>query len=251
LRVWAVLPPSNPAAGNQLAMSARALLAFGRMHLADGVAADGTRVLSTASARAMREWQVDRPPHLGPRSGEGLGWMLTDPPGTVGHGGDTIGVVASLQLVPESGVAVAVLTNGGDAGSLIGDLAGHLLTNLAGVPPESPPPSPPEDARATDPGRFAGHYETRVSAYEVTLDEIGRLRLSYRLQNEGLAIFERAGVPSAEQRFELRPLPGLTFALVDESGSAGGAVEFFDVDAGRGARFLHRSGRAAMRIAPT
>jgi CubicO group peptidase (beta-lactamase class C family) len=37
LTTWALLPPSNPAAGNQLAMSARALIAFARMHLADGL----------------------------------------------------------------------------------------------------------------------------------------------------------------------------------------------------------------------
>ncbi len=41
---WAELPPSNPAAGNQLAMSARALLAFARMHLAGGRADDGGTV---------------------------------------------------------------------------------------------------------------------------------------------------------------------------------------------------------------
>ena len=60
-KVWAVMPASNPAAGNQLAMSARALIAFARMHLADGLAPDGTRLLSSASARAMRERQVDHP----------------------------------------------------------------------------------------------------------------------------------------------------------------------------------------------
>ena len=43
LRNWAVMPPSNPAAGNQLAMSARGLLAVARMHVSDGRAPDGCR----------------------------------------------------------------------------------------------------------------------------------------------------------------------------------------------------------------
>jgi CubicO group peptidase (beta-lactamase class C family) len=43
LRTWAGLPPSNPAAGNQLAMPARGLIEFARMHLADGLGPGGAR----------------------------------------------------------------------------------------------------------------------------------------------------------------------------------------------------------------
>lgn len=248
LSVWAVLPASNPAAGNQLAMSARSLLAFGRMHLDDGMASDGSRILSPASARAMREWQLDIPALLGPRRGHGLGWMLADPPGTASHGGDTIGIVADLHLVPERGVAVAVLTNGGDAGALIGDLAGRMLSDLAGVAPEPPPPTPPADARVDRPERFAGRYETRVSIYDVTVEEGGRLWVTHRRQHEGLSMFERAGVPSPVDRFELRPAGAQTFLLVDSSGAGRQSVEFFDVDRTDRLRFLHHSGRAAMRV---
>lgn len=247
LRAWAVMPPSNPAAGNQLAMSARALLAFGRMHLADGVTADGTRLLSTARSRAMREWQVDHPPRLGPRAGHGLGWALSDPPRTVEHGGDTIGTSALLRLAPDAGVAIAVLTNGGNADALIGELVDPILSELAGVAPVLPHPSLPEEARVSEPGRFVGHYENRPTVYDVTLDERDRLWVTYRRQNEGLSLFERAGVSTYAERFELRPIGGDTFVLVDESGVRGHVMEFSDVDATRGAEFLHHSGRAAMR----
>lgn len=248
LRAWAVMPPSNPAAGNQLAMSARALLEFGRLHLSDGVAADGTRLLSTASARAMREWQVDHPALLGPRSGHGLGWALADPPGPVQHGGDTIGISALLRLLPEQGVAVVVLTNGGDGGALIDDLVDPMLSELAGVAPSPPVPSPPDSTPVSEPGRYVGKYENRTSAYEVTLDEAGRLRVTFRRRNEALSMFERAGVATSPGRFELLPLRGDSFLLVDESGSGRQAIEFFDVDPTRGARILHHSGRAAARI---
>ena len=139
LKAWAVMPPSNPAAGNQLAMSARGLIAFARMHLADGLAPDGTRVLSKASARAMRERQIDHPAAIGAPSGQGLGWMLSRRPGVVEHGGDTIGVAAMLRTVPESGVAIAVLTNGGAGGPLINELIDSLLGDLAAIPPAPQP----------------------------------------------------------------------------------------------------------------
>jgi Beta-lactamase len=94
------MPASNPAAGNRLAMSARALIAFARMHLADGLAPGGTRLLSPPSARAMRERQVDHPAAIGAPAGHGLGWMLDSRPGVVGHGGDLIGVAALLCMGP-------------------------------------------------------------------------------------------------------------------------------------------------------
>ena len=81
LKAWAVMPPSNPAAGNQLAMSARALVAFAGMHLTDGLAPDGTRLLSETSARAMRQRQIDQPAAIGAARGQGLGWMLSARPG--------------------------------------------------------------------------------------------------------------------------------------------------------------------------
>src|SRR4030095_3139320 len=122
------------------------------MHLSDGRTPDGTRLLSSAIARAMRERQVDHPAAIGARAGHGLGWMLSKRPGLVEHGGDTIGVAgplamgarhgralawrrstrpgvceqgghtsglaALLLMVPEKGIAVAMLTNGGAAGPL-------------------------------------------------------------------------------------------------------------------------------------
>ena len=91
------MPPSNPAAGNQLAMSARGLIAFARMHLADGLAPDGTRLLSKASARAMRDRQIDHPAAIGAPNRQGLGWVLSRRPGVVEHGGDTIGVASMLR----------------------------------------------------------------------------------------------------------------------------------------------------------
>lgn len=246
LAVWAVLPPSNPAAGNQLAMSARALIAFARMHLADGVAPDGTRLLSRASAPAMRERQVDQPAAVGGRAGQGLGWMLAKRPGVVEHGGDAPGVAALLRTVPAHGVAVAMLTNSGEPGPLVNALVDPLLHDLAGVAPAPGLTAPAADVRVAEPRRYLGRYETRATRYDVMADEDGRIRAAVSDRNEALTMNELAGVLAEPDRYELRRDHGDVFVLVDPSGAAARAVEFLGTDAAGRARFLHAS-RAAAR----
>jgi CubicO group peptidase (beta-lactamase class C family) len=244
-KLWAVMPASNPAAGNQLAMSARALIAFASMHLADGRASDGTQVLSAASARAMREPQVDHPAAIGAPARHGLGWMLAARTGLVEHGGDTIGVSAQLRLAPEHGIAGAVLANSDAAGPLANDLLDPLLSELAGIGPEAKLPSPGADARVSEPQRYVGRYETRPTRREVTVDDGGRLWLTVAQRNEALAMAEAAGLPAETDRYELRQVDGGVFALTDSSGTTVQAAEFLGpVDR---ARFLHVSGRAAAR----
>jgi CubicO group peptidase (beta-lactamase class C family) len=237
LNVWAVMPPSNHPAGNQLAMSARALLAFGRMHVADGAG-----ILSAASARAMREKQIDHPGGTG--GGHGLGWAVANQPGVIQHGGDTIGTNALLRIAPDHGVAIAMLTNIGETGCLVDELIEPLFRDLTGIPPGPPLPTPQPDARVPEPARYVGRYETRVTAYEVTADAAGRLWLVISARNEALAMYAAAGAPPETQRYELRPVGGEIFALVDDSENSAQTIEFFG--AGR-AEFLH-AGRAARRI---
>jgi CubicO group peptidase (beta-lactamase class C family) len=246
LKAWAVMPPSNPAAGNQLAMSARGLIAFARMHLADGLAPDGTRLLSAASAHAMRERQVERAPAVAAPGGQGLGWMLSKQPGVVEHGGHAIGVAALLRMVPEYGVAVAMLTNGGAVGPLANNLLDPLLSDLAGVAPAAKLPSHGAGAPVPDAGRYLGRYQTRVTLNEVTLDEDDRLWLTVSERNEALSMAETAGVPVDPQRYELHKVDGDIFVLTDQSGATVGVREFLGTDATGRARFLH-TGRAAPR----
>jgi CubicO group peptidase (beta-lactamase class C family) len=246
LRVWAVMPPSNPAAGNQLAMSTRGLLAFARMHLTDGLAQDGTRVLSQQSVRAMRERQVDHPAAVGAPSGQGLGWMLPNRPRVVEHGGDTIGVAALLRMVPHAGVAVAMLTNGGTVGPLIDELVEPLLGDISGVAAAPGLPSPHTEALPSDLTRYLGRYETRTHLYDVTLAEDGRIQLTQSARNEGLTMYETAAIAVAPQRHDVRWVGGDTFMLTDPSGAPLRAIEFFATDANGRAQLLH-IGRIARR----
>ncbi|MFF6968816.1 serine hydrolase domain-containing protein [Streptomyces anthocyanicus] len=173
--VWA-LAPSNAPAGSMLAMRPRDLLAFARMHLGGGTAADGTAVLGGAAARAMREREVELP-RLGVMGDAwGLGWEIFDGAGTgvIGHDGTTIGQAAFLRLLPEHDLAVTLLTNGGDPVGLFHEIAGHVLRELAGTElPEMP--VPPATSRPVDAGRYTGTYASRLFDNTVSQDDEGRL----------------------------------------------------------------------------
>lgn len=246
LRQWAVMPPSNPAAGNQLAMSARGLLAFARMHLSDGHAVAGTPVLSASSVRLMRERQVDHPAAIGEPSGHGLGWWL-DRDGVVGHGGGTTGVANLLRTSPEHGLAAVVLTNAASGGALADDLLARWFADLAGVNPATALPTPDGRTPVADPYRFVGRYENRQHRFEVNRDEEVRLWLKDIPQGDSIDMAARAGIPVRTQRHELRRLTGEVFVMIDGSGVAVGTVEFLGQDHSDRARFVFAGGRAAPR----
>jgi CubicO group peptidase (beta-lactamase class C family) len=173
--MWS-LAKSNAPAGAMLAMRPRDLLAFARMHLGGGTAEDGTRVLSAASVRAMRDKQVTLPPLGLMGTHWGLGWELFDWPGGLvfGHDGGTIGQNAFLRAVPDRDVAIALLTNGGNPIALYTEVFGHLLRELAGV--DLPAfPVPPAAPRRVDATRYLGTYENSVGRAEVTQDGDGRV----------------------------------------------------------------------------
>jgi CubicO group peptidase (beta-lactamase class C family) len=247
LRTWAVMPHSNPAAGNQAAMPARGLIALARLHLADGLAPDGTRLLSSHSARLMREPHVDVPATWGLPARQGLGWRLTPATGLVEHGGDAIGCGAMLRLVPDRGVAVAVLANGGDVAGLVAELCDELLGELAGVAPRPRHPVP-AGGPVRDLARYVGRYELRNQVGEVTADDAGRLWLRKSERNEAATMAALAGVTLEPVTSELRRLDGDRFLQVTRDGRAAGVVEFIGADSAGRARYLH-SGRAAPRVA--
>jgi CubicO group peptidase (beta-lactamase class C family) len=175
--VWA-LTRSMAAAGAMLAMSPRDLLTFAQLHLAGGTTADGNAVLSAASVAAMQEPQV-KLPALGMMGDSwGLGWELFDWAGTtvIGHDGGTIGQGAFLRVVPEHGLAIALLTNGGDMIEVYRALFGHVVKELAGLdlPAMPTPPAAPVEVNAE---RFLGTYTCDALDLTVRQDDDGRLWL--------------------------------------------------------------------------
>lgn len=178
--IWA-MARSNAPAGSMLAMRARDLLAFAAMHLQGGAAADGAAVLQPAAVSAMQQRQVELPDLRVLGNAWGLGWELYDTSGdaVIGHDGNTIGQASFLRLVPARGVAVALLTNGGNGHALYRDVIGHILAELADV--QAPAlPTPPVDPPRVDASRYLGTYSSRVADLQVTQDDNGLIWVEQR-----------------------------------------------------------------------
>ncbi len=172
--VWAMYR-SNAPAGAMLSMRARDLVAFARMHLDDGRVGE-QQVLAPGTAALMQERQVDLPDLGLMGTSWGLGFERFDLPSgaIVGHDGNTIGQAAFLRMVPGTGVAVALLTNGGDALSLYKDVVGGALNRLTGVElPASP--VPPAEPPTIDAERFLGTYSASVYDLTVSQDDDRRI----------------------------------------------------------------------------
>ncbi|GGR40963.1 CubicO group peptidase (beta-lactamase class C family) [Nocardioides luteus] len=171
---WGMARASGPV-GAMLSMRVRDLLGYAAMHLADGMAGDGTRILSADACAEVLTRQVDHPAST--RSdARGLGWSLDDlAQGIVGHDGQTIGQSAFFRVVPEQGVAVALLTNGGDTHGLYHDVVGRLLDELAGVRIAADPTSPDQPPHGFDAGRLLGTYRARIVDWNLRQAPDGRL----------------------------------------------------------------------------
>jgi beta-lactamase family protein len=100
----------------------------------------------------------------------GLGWALSDWSGrrVYGHAGDTIGQSAFLHVVPDAGVAVALLTNSDRTGTFYREVFGELLGELCELDmpaPLEPLATPPH----VDLRRHVGVYERVGTRMEVSL----------------------------------------------------------------------------------
>ena len=144
------------------------VLAFARMHLTGGLAADGTRVLSDESTEAMTKLEADLPDKYSLGDSWGIGWIRFGWDGhrLVGHDGNTIGQAAFLRVLPEAGLAVTLLTNGGHARDMYYELYREIFAELAGVglPAAIEPPADPVEADITP---HLGTYERAGVVMEV------------------------------------------------------------------------------------
>ncbi|WP_020392855.1 serine hydrolase domain-containing protein [Kribbella catacumbae] len=238
--VWALNRSMAPA-GAMLAMRPRDLLAFARMHLDSGTAADGTAVLSPASVKAMQESQVNLPALGMMGDSWGLGWELFDWNGTtvIGHDGGTIGQNAFLRVVPEHGLAVTLLTNGGDVIGLYETVLGHVVKELAAL--DLPAlPTPPATHVPVDANRVLGTYSCDVADLTVRQDEDGK----FWLDQTPKGIFAELG-PAPEPVELVGRSEESLIALKAENGIHTPFIFLGNESAGR-ALFIH-SGRAIRR----
>lgn len=233
LRHWALMPQSNPAAGNQLAMSARGLAALGRVFASGGRTDDGGRILSEAAILEMLRPQLRHRVDVPTPVYQGLGWCLPRP-GVAEHGGGAPGVAAMLTVVPECRLTIVVLTNADAGAKLAGDVRDALLADIADVSPVAPVPVPDQEVRVPDVTSYEGCYGNRQTVIEVKADDAGRLWQSVEVRADQLVMAQRAGFTPTVDRYELRPLTGATFVRVTGVGASAGTVVFGDPDtAGR------------------
>jgi CubicO group peptidase (beta-lactamase class C family) len=143
------------------------LAAFAAMHLADGEYR-GTRVLSPASAHAMRAQQAPADPFRT----WGLGWSRIEVGGELGieHGGATNGFRAKLLLLPERNAAIALLTNHENGGPAMAEIARVWQREAFGLV-SAPRPSHPVDPGLL--GARAGTYTQGLSDLVLTATDAG------------------------------------------------------------------------------
>ncbi|MFF3227709.1 serine hydrolase domain-containing protein [Nocardia suismassiliense] len=182
---WDIMPRSVAPAARVIS-SAGDMVRFARMHLEGGRAADGTVVMSPEIVAAMQQREVDVPDKWTVSAdGWGLGWTLYDWDGIkgFGHDGAAIGQYAYLRAVPEAGVAVALLTNGGGARQLYAALFRELLAELAGV--QMPEPFAPADPPVqVDIAPFVGTYRRAGVVVTVSKRDDGSAHMLYEFVDE-------------------------------------------------------------------
>ncbi len=98
----------------------------------------------------------------------GLGWIRFDWGGhqLVGHDGNTIGQAAYLRVLPEAGLAVVLLTNGGHTRDLYQDLYREIFAEIAEVEMAAPI-QPPSEPAAVDVTPYLGTYDREGMHIEV------------------------------------------------------------------------------------
>lgn len=144
---WDMMPRSAGPYGRVI-VSAGDVVRLAQLHLNAGTAPDGTRLMSPEAVTEMQRREVDVPDKWTVSAdGQALGWVLYDWDGITGYGHDgaAIGQYGYLRVVPQAGVAVVLLTNGGGARQLYAELFRELLRDLAGVRMPEPfgPATPP------------------------------------------------------------------------------------------------------------
>jgi CubicO group peptidase (beta-lactamase class C family) len=222
------MPGSDAPAGSAFAMNARSLVSFARMHL------------ETSAYDAMRVEHV-RIPDRGSPGGWGLGWNVHDS-GGFGHGGDTMGFSASLRLVPEAGVAIALLTNGGGVAKLQRAVFSHLLGELAAVRvPDLP--VPPKTPIPVDADKVAGFYRSSAVDVHVMLAANGRVRVRYEPKHW----ISAAGMTDGERGADYTTLRDDALISVEPQGSSHSVLVLCGRDEHERVRWLHY-GRAAVRV---
>lgn len=233
-RPWAMPRSSNPV--GCVVCSVRDLLRYARFHL--GTLAPARPVLGDAVRACMQ-----RPGAPEARNGDGMGltWMLSTVGGArvVSHGGSANGQPCDLGLMPDHGMAIAVMTNCQNPGHRLAQRTirwaqEHYLGLADPVPV-------PDAAAFGDLDAVVGTYETYLERRRVR--RVGdELRIDFERLDDWLDGME----PRTPDR------PDVPFLPIGPDTIAGtplgdGPVGRFHRDESGAVRWLHVGHRAALR----
>jgi CubicO group peptidase (beta-lactamase class C family)/predicted alpha/beta-fold hydrolase len=173
--------------------------------------------------------------------GEDLGWIRFGWDGhrLIGHDGNTIGQSAFLRLLPEQGLAVTLLTNGGNARDLYDELYREIFAEVAGVAMPHPI-APPAEPVHVDFQRHLGTYE-RASVRIDVLERDGGPVMRTTITGPIAEL-----VPEPIQEYPMVPLDGNLFLVKDPSAQNWAPVTFYALPTGE--RYLHFGARATPKV---
>lgn len=221
---------AHPAGG--IIASAGDVLAFLRFHLGNGTA-NGERVLTAGSIRAMQEPQIE----IDDEEAWGIGWSLGTIDGirVIDHGGGTNGHITQMLAVPEQHFGLVIFTNGNRGGHVNEAVEKWALARYCGLREKEPEQiSLPVDQLE----RLTGAYTQRLQTATVALRD-GALTMTVTANN-----------PFSGEKIEHPPIPlaplGEWEAIATGGDWEGSRARFIPGENGR-PRFLRLGGRLAPR----
>lgn len=216
--------------------STRELLRFAQLHMGLGTI-DGTTLVSEANATAMQQPETEAGDYY---RHYGLGWCVHTYPEfrTFSHGGATNGFRAHLTVVPDSGFAISILTNG-DAGSrVIPEVENWALKHYLQI---ERPTQPVVHHSPKHLAAFAGVYDRHDSTFTVTV-EGDRLDLAGEFRDE------ETGAVELTASWPLLPVDDHFFVIPDGL-ARGMRVDFLVYEGNGSTEYLMRRGsRLSRRI---
>lgn len=238
--VWTLQRNAGPA--GLIVARVADLLAFARLHLKDGVTADGTVVISPESAQAMRAFEADVPEKylLGDSWGlsfERFNWHGAQ---VFGHDGNTLGQAGFMRFYPEGNLAVGLLVNEGSGHELYQTIYGEIFNELAGVQIQDLLVLP-EDLPELDITDWLGTYERAGVLIELKVNDEGKP--IFRATQKGeLAEFEETPV----MEFEMIPVREGLYAVWMDDMHLYAPVWLYQLATGE--RYIHFGARATQKV---
>jgi CubicO group peptidase (beta-lactamase class C family) len=174
VRRWPLTRSNGPMGG--ILAPADEILAFARLHLAGGVAANGNELLPASTVEAMTEPQIASPL---PDETQAVAWTVRrwgDLP-CLAQDGDTFGQRSYLRVIPQRRFAACLFTNSPSGARLAHDLWPMLAADLLDLEvPVTALRKPP--GRLDDPSPFVGVYERLHQRLDVEATPDGKLEMT-------------------------------------------------------------------------